>query len=221
MALMESHFDFYQFRWLSCLAINQCLLLFAAEINPIHSLAVVAVVLTPLLNALQVKDLKKIDPYNSIIKSKKRGDDILPSGGLTTQSRKRISREALQGIVIEAAFGIAILAYLLRIKEDLTPDFLHFVFSLGEDATHKIWIFSIWFAYKCFLSVGATDLDLPDNIRLVVTYLQGFIGLILAEQASFKTLAIFTSLFFILAARLKYPNILNMTLVFFVGIYLS
>lgn len=36
--------------------------------NPIQSLAIVAVVLTPLLNALQVKDLKRVDPYNSILK---------------------------------------------------------------------------------------------------------------------------------------------------------
>jgi hypothetical protein len=71
------------------------LLLFAAEINPLHSLFVVAIVLTPLLNALQVKDLKKVDPYNSILKSKKRGDDLLPSGGLATSTRKRISKESL------------------------------------------------------------------------------------------------------------------------------
>jgi hypothetical protein len=62
--LMESYFDFYQFRWLTCLAINQLLILTAVEINPIHSLALVAVVCTPLLNALQVKDLKKVDPHN-------------------------------------------------------------------------------------------------------------------------------------------------------------
>jgi hypothetical protein len=73
--------------------------------------------------------------------------------------------------VIEAAFSIAILVYLIRVKEDLTPDFLHFIFSLGEDATHKIWIFSVWFTYKCFLSVGATDLDLPESVRLLSCFI--------------------------------------------------
>jgi hypothetical protein len=123
--------------------------------------------------------------------------------------------------VLEAAFGIAIFVYLMHIKEDLTPDFLHFVFSLGEDATHKIWIFSVWFAYKCFLSVGATELDLPESMRLLLNYLQGCVGLILAEEGSFKTLAIFTGLFMILTVRLRFSNILNMPLIFFVMIYLS
>lgn len=123
--------------------------------------------------------------------------------------------------MLEAAFSIAVLFYLLRVKEDLTPDFLHFVFSLGEDATHKIWIFSLWLAYKCFLNVGATDLALPENLRLALIYMQGFLGLLLAEQASLKTLAIFTALFLILTLRLRFPSVLNMPLVFFVGIYLS
>jgi hypothetical protein len=60
-------------------------------------------------------------------------------------------------MAVESVVSIALLVYMLHIKENLTPDFLHFVVSLGEDTTHKLWILALWFTYKCFLSVGTTD----------------------------------------------------------------
>jgi hypothetical protein len=86
MALMESQFDFYQFRCLTCLALNQLLILFSIELNPLHSLIVVAMVTYPLLNILQVKDLKKVDPYKTVIrvKGEYEVDEILPRGGMST-----------------------------------------------------------------------------------------------------------------------------------------
>ena len=66
------------------------LLLTGTEANPLHTLILLAVVTKPLLDALYIQDLRKIDPFNTILQSKKAGheDDLLPRGGLSSQSKK-------------------------------------------------------------------------------------------------------------------------------------
>ena len=41
-----------------------------------------------MLSILQIKDLKKVDPFSTIIPKSKDHDSILPEGGLATSSTK-------------------------------------------------------------------------------------------------------------------------------------
>ncbi len=70
--------------------INQCLILVSVNVNPAHSLALVAVITYPLMTMLKAKDLKKVDPYNQLIQLKGEFEEaeILPTGGLSTRSQK-------------------------------------------------------------------------------------------------------------------------------------
>lgn len=66
IALIEQTLDFYMFRWMVVLCINQLLILFSVQANPLYSMIIVAIVMNPLLDILQVKDLKRIDPLFKI-----------------------------------------------------------------------------------------------------------------------------------------------------------
>lgn len=113
MAIMESHYDFYQFRWLVVLAMNQLLILFSIDTNPLHSLVIVAIVMKPLLDMIQVQDLKKVDPYNTLLKSNKEKDDLLPSSGLASHSSRREMRQIVTSITVDSVFSVALLMYLI------------------------------------------------------------------------------------------------------------
>ena len=54
MSLLETQFDFYQFRWLVCLFINQALILLSVNVNPLHSLILLGVLTYPLMSVLKV-----------------------------------------------------------------------------------------------------------------------------------------------------------------------
>lgn len=64
MGLLETEFDFYQFRWLICLFLNQLLILFSINVNPLHSLALLGILTYPLMSILKVQDLRKVDPFS-------------------------------------------------------------------------------------------------------------------------------------------------------------
>ena len=154
MALMESHFDFYQFRCLVCIAINQLLVLFSIELNPLHSLLMVLLVTYPLLTVLQMKDLKKIDPFKTLmrVKGEYDEDEILPRGGMSTHSEKWETRQMIKEIGFDTVISVGVMMYLMWLKEYVTPDFFHFVICLGEDAAHSIWIIFLWLTFKCYFS---------------------------------------------------------------------
>ena len=147
MAIMESQLDFYQFRWLVTLAANQLLVLCSVDANPLHSLIVVAVVLKPVLDLVQVQDLRRVDPFNTVIKDLDSDDVLLP--GLTTQSQQR-KMPRLGQLAVESVIAVGLMVYLVAWKEALTPDFLHFVMCLGDDACHTIWTFGLWLTFKTF-----------------------------------------------------------------------
>lgn len=62
-------------------------------------------------------------------------------------------------IGIDSILSVGLLAYLMYFKEAMTPDFLHFVVCLGEEATHSLWIISLWLIYKCFYCRQTIDRD--------------------------------------------------------------
>jgi hypothetical protein len=154
MALMESHFDFYQFRCLTVLAINQLLVLYSIELNPLHSMLVVGVVIYPIMSILQMKDLKKVDPFRTLIrvKGEYEEEEILPRGGMTTISGKWETRQMAKEIGLDTIVSVGVMMYLMWLKEYVTPDFFHFVMCLGEDAAHSIWIIFLWLTFKCYFS---------------------------------------------------------------------
>ena len=152
MSLLETQFDFYQFRWLVCLFINQILILFSINVNPLHSLILLGVLTYPLMSVLKVQDLRKVDPFNQVIrvKGEYEEDEILPTAGLRTHSEKWQTRQVLKEIGWDVLGSLMMLGYLLRMREWLTPDFFHFVMCVGEDACHSFWTFFLWLSYKCF-----------------------------------------------------------------------
>jgi hypothetical protein len=152
MSLLETQFDFYQFRWLVCLFINQILILFSINVNPLHSLILLGVLTYPLMSVLKVQDLRKVDPFNQVIrvKGEYEEDEILPTAGLRTHSEKWQTRQVLKEIGWDILGSLMMLGYLLRMREWLTPDFFHFVMCVGEDACHSFWTFFLWLSYKCF-----------------------------------------------------------------------
>jgi hypothetical protein len=154
MALMESHFDFFQFRWLTVLAINQLLILYSIELNPFHSILVVGVVIYPIMSILQLKDLKKVDPFRTLIrvKGEYEEEEMLPRGGMTTISGKWETRQMAKEIGVDTIVSVGVMMYLMWLKEYVTPDFFHFVMCLGEDAAHSIWIIFLWLTFKCYFS---------------------------------------------------------------------
>lgn len=68
------------------------MMLLSVEANPVQALINIAIVVYPLMNRLQIKDLKKIDPYNTLLRGNKR-DDVLPRSGLSTSSIKKETKE--------------------------------------------------------------------------------------------------------------------------------
>ena len=62
MALIEQKMDFYQFRWLAVMSLNQVLVFFSVQIDPLHSLVLMGVVTYPFLSVLELADLRKVDP---------------------------------------------------------------------------------------------------------------------------------------------------------------
>ena len=218
MAIMESQLDFYQFRWLATLAVNQLLVLFSVDANPLHSLIVVAVVLKPGLDLVQKQDLRRVDPFNTVIKDLDSDDVLLP--GLTTQTQPRKMMPKVGPLAVESVIAVGVMVYLITWKEALTPDFLHFVMCLGDDACHTIWTFGLWLTFKTFY-IKQKDSSTPESLRLTIIYLQGLMGIALAGDLRFKTFLIFTTASALLILRARHSKHMNMTLAFFVGIYLS
>lgn len=73
--------------------------------------------------------------------------------------------------------SIILLTYTIRIREILTPDFLHFVTLLKEDYVHMIWVFVLWSIYKCFFIKWA-DSKLSDKANLFFYLLEMAFGLL-------------------------------------------
>lgn len=120
--------------------------------------------------------------------------------------------------------SVGLFVYLMMYRESLTPDFFHFVMCLGEDACHTLWTLLLWSTFKCFFTKQTAHDDdqlLPDNIRLLLNVTQGLIGLWLTSELRTSTVLIFAVASFIMITRLHFSKHMNMTLLFFAGIYLS
>lgn len=106
-------------------------------------------------------------------------------------------------------------------RESLTPDFLHFIMCLGDDACHTLWVFGLWFTFKTFYVKPRESTSIPEALRVTVIYVQGILGLILASDLRLKTFIEFTACSAVLLARARYGKHLNLSLAFFMGIYLT
>lgn len=234
ISLLEAQFDFYQFRWLVCLGLNQLFILCSVNVNPLHSLIVIGVVTKPVLDILRVQDLKKIDPYSQVMRSKidyEEDDDvdILPTDGKFTHSSKWENRQLIKELSLDAFLSLALIVYLLCWRDNLTPDFFHFVMCLSEDACHSIWTFFLWLTYKCYFMKPPQEAHIPDNLYLILTLSEGLLGLLLAglvdptTAAYFNptTITILVCLSIALIARKRWPEHLTTSMFFFLGIYLT
>jgi hypothetical protein len=91
---------------------------------------------------------------------------------------------------------------------------------LGDDACHTIWTFGLWLTFKTFY-IKQKESSIPENLRVTIIYFQGLVGIFLAGDLRFKTLLIFTASSALLIFRARYSKHMNMTLIFFAGIYIS
>jgi len=57
------------------------------------------------------------------------------------------------GVVGTFFFSILLLCVLIKYRDPLTPDFLHFTTCMVEEEAHFIWVMFLWLSYKCFLDV--------------------------------------------------------------------
>jgi len=184
---------------------------------------VIAAVVYPLMSILQMKDLKKIDPFRTLlrVKGEYEEDEMLPTGGMSTISGKWETRQMFKEIGIDSVLSIGIMMYLMWLKEYVTPDFFHFVICLGEDAAHSIWIIFLWLTFKCYFAKPTSHQHVPDNLYQVLTFLEGLVGLLLSGELRISTIFIFTCATAVLMLRLRYSDSLTTPLFFFLFIYLS
>lgn len=68
------------------------------------------------------------------------------------QSSKNSKRQVVFSLILDTVLSASLLVYLIYSRDSLTPDFLHFVVCLGEEACHTIWALTMWFAFKRFYS---------------------------------------------------------------------
>lgn len=113
------------------------------------SLVIVGIITNPLLNQLENKELKRVDPLKMLIEN---DDLILPTSGMQTNSSKGKIRTSLTHFAIDFIFSVGLMVYLFSIKDTITPDFFHFVMCLNEDLCHLIWIILLWLTYKTYYS---------------------------------------------------------------------
>ena len=48
-------------------------------------------------------------------------------------------------------WSAGLLALLLKNRDQLTPDFFHFITCVVEEEGHHLCVFAYWATYKCFL----------------------------------------------------------------------
>ena len=61
------------------------------------------------------------------------------------------------GVVGTFIFSIALLCVLIKYRDALTPDLLHFTTCMVEEEAHFIWVMFLWLCYKCFLDVDQSS----------------------------------------------------------------
>ena len=55
------------------------------------------------------------------------------------------------GPFVDFFWSIGLLVILIKYRDGLTPDILHFVTCVVEEEAHFIWIMMFWLVYKCSL----------------------------------------------------------------------
>ncbi|CDW75090.1 UNKNOWN [Stylonychia lemnae] len=217
LALIEQNLDYYQFRWLTVLSINQILILWSVVANPFHSLIILAIVTHPLLNYLKALDLQRIDPMAILAQSQKDQDDILPSAGLVQKSTRK--DRAIIKTIFDVIISVGLLVHLMLYKEEFTPDFFHFMVNLNEDYCHYIWILTMWLAFKSFLVQDKQNLTIQG--RAISVLIQGVFGLTISSELNLLSLSILTVLMGVAYVRVVYQNHMNLMIAFFIFLYLT
>lgn len=89
---------------------------------------------------------------------------------------------------------------LISFREELTPDFLHFVTCMEEEQGHFIWIMLVWLLYKNFLSLDSSEVSLLTKSKQtearVKVVARGFVEICIALLLSQKKLSGVNSLLY-------------------------
>jgi hypothetical protein len=122
---------------------------------------------------------------------------------------------------MDFVLSVGLLVYLMRLKESITPDFFHFIMCLTGDYCHTIWILFLWFTYKAYFIKKSDTAYLSENARISVILLQGLAGLLIAQELKWSSLIIYGIASTVQIARLRYPDHMNLSLMFFIFLYLT
>lgn len=123
--------------------------------------------------------------------------------------------------VLEIVISVGFLVYLMMMKEDITPDFFHFLMCLHEDYCHYIWIAFLWFSYKCYFIKQKNSENISENSNITLILIECLAGLLLAGELNLSTLIIFGLGSGVFILRLKLSTHVTLALYFFLFIYLT
>jgi len=84
--------------------------------------------------------------------------------GVASQSKGPESPDKIEEVWNSAAcdfvFSIVLFCFFIAYREELTPEFFHFVTCMVEEEGHFIWIMFLWLTYKCYLTMDPTVIQL-------------------------------------------------------------
>ena len=61
--------------------------------------------------------------------------------------------DLLDNPFFDFALSVGILSCLLCVRNEITPDVMHFVSCFINDDVNIIWVMFLWFIRKCFLTM--------------------------------------------------------------------
>jgi hypothetical protein len=67
------------------------------------------------------------------------------------------------GPFVDFFWSIGLLVILIKVRDSLTPDILHFITCVVEEEAHFIWIMMFWLFYKCSLTLSDQKMLLTEK----------------------------------------------------------
>ena len=126
--------------------------------------------------------------------------------------------------------SIAILTQLIRYRDCLTPDFIHFITCVVEDEAHFVCVTLYWLFWKCFLTIDPnlinkydTKRRVEDRVKIVArAIIELAVSLLLMGswfEYSFYPWLYCLSVFIFVALRSVFSEYIDLTAMIFVFMY--
>mmetsp|Transcript_19188 Transcript_19188/g.29391 ORF Transcript_19188/g.29391 Transcript_19188/m.29391 type:complete len:361 (+) Transcript_19188:10-1092(+) len=216
MFIFEHKLHLFQMKLLLQVFLNAVFIFFSAQMNPIFTYILLSVLMGPQFRRIYKRYQREIDQAlkNDVslevythqtdkkLHDESQDQDIpLP----TTSSKSSLGAEdsVLDTPWFSFFMSIALFSFLIWMREELTPDFFHFVTCMVEEEGHFIWIMYLWLNYKCFLRMDSTSSRFlsdaqryEERLKIVV---RGVIEIVISLLIMWWALSDSYSLFYCLA----------------------